>query len=235
MSWRKHKVPHKRQSMPKHTQNLDLNNLVSSKCSYVIGVDEVGWGSIAGPLVVVAAVVPWDFVNPGIKDSKRYTTHNSRAKGATLAEKAVSRNLVYEVSPNELAKYGPGSALAYAQREVVQNLLMDYPDALVVLDGNKPLKGLESVQQLSVPAADARVPVVSAASIIAKHYRDSDMMGDEYPPEWCFHKNKGYATPEHIENLQRWGPIKGVHRMNVTLVKNAYEKRGWYNGPQGSQ
>lgn len=220
--------------MPKETQELSLDSL-TDPCSYIIGVDEVGWGCIAGPLVVCAAVVPWDFVNPGIKDSKRYTTDNSRKRGAELAKQSVSDFVLYVVKPADIALYGPASALAYAQREAVQTLLKNYSDALVVLDGNKALRGIESNQQISIPAADARVPVVSAASIIAKRYRDAYMMSDEHPPEWCFHKNKGYATAEHTENLRRWGPIKNFHRFNVSIVKKAYEKQGWYNGPKGSR
>ncbi|MHA2068577.1 MAG: ribonuclease HII, partial [Candidatus Thorarchaeota archaeon] len=81
--------------------------------------------------------------------------------------------------------------------------------------------------------ADSLVPAVSAASIIAKVSRDEYMMAlDELFPEWEFYKNKGYPTPEHTQTLKENGPTM-VHRMNVSIVQSAFDKKGMYDESTG--
>lgn len=229
MSWRQHKLPHrKKRSAFKPMKHVDLNELVEDQTyQYVIGIDEVGWGSVCGPIIVAAAVVPWDFENPGFKDSKRYTTENSRKKGAEFAKEHTLTHLIHEIPAEIISKYGAGQALSYAQKKLAQALLDDYADALIVVDGNKGIRGLPNHLQVCVPKGDARVPAISAASIIAKVFRDN-LMKNCSTPEWEFYKNKGYPTPEHLARLQAWGPIKDFHRMNVSVVRKAYAAVGFY-------
>lgn len=215
------------------------------KYDYVIGLDEVGWGAIAGPLVVSACVLSVDFENPvikktksgiqyGFKDSKRFTTRNSRLKGAEYAKANVLAHEVMFSMSQDVATYGPQKALSYIQKKLIYKLTQQYPKALIVVDGNKKITGMSGADQCAIIGADAIIPAVSAASIIAKVERDEYMieLSNEYP-EWDFHKNKGYPTPEHLDKLKEMGPTK-IHRLNVSLVEDALKKKGWYLGEEKS-
>lgn len=208
----------------------------SERFTHVIGLDEVGWGAIAGPLGVSAVVVPWDFKNPGFKDSKRYTTNNARIRGAEFAMENVLAHETLFSLPQDVHKFGPGKSLSYLQRKIVRRLQKKYPNSLVVIDGNKRIQGVRKADQVSLVGADALIPAVSAASIIAKVERDQYMieLGNELFPEWEFHKNKGYPTPEHLHKLKEWGPTR-IHRLNVERVKQALEKRGWYEDGESTE
>lgn len=213
--------------MSKTIKETDLSALVDREFTHVIGIDEVGWGAIAGPLVVVSAVVPWDFKNPGIKDSKRYTTENSRKNGAQFAKAHVLDHYIHEVPASAVESYGAGQSLSYGQKKAAQKLWAKYPGALIVVDGNRIIRGMSKRFQVAVPGGDATVPAISAASIIAKVHRDNLMKMLHYP-EWEFDKNKGYPTPPHLSKLETLGPIEGVHRMNVRIVESAFIEKGWY-------
>jgi len=238
--YRGHKRPFKRKMIKQKT--VDLSKLVpaNTRFTHVIGIDEVGWGAIAGPLVVSAAVLPFVYDNPvikktasgvqyGFKDSKRFTTRNSRIAGAAYAKNTVLAHETLLALPEAVYTYGPGKALSYLQRKLVKRLLTKYPNALIVVDGDKSVAGVPKHQQLAVIEADSYVPAVSAASIIAKVTRDEYMieLGAELFPWWEFHKNKGYPTPEHKSKLKAWGPTR-IHRMNIDLVKVAFKEKGWY-------
>ncbi len=199
-----------------------------TRFTHVIGLDEVGWGAIAGPIGIAAVVLPWEFENPGFKDSKRFTTDKSRLRGSDFAKANVlTHEIMFSAAP-DVHKYGPSRALNYIQRKTVYSLLKKYPKALIVIDGNKTIAGPAKKSQLALPKADALVPAVSAASIIAKVARDAFMvtLGEAFP-EWDFHKNKGYPTPEHLSKLREFGPTEH-HRLNIALVQHALEEKGWY-------
>lgn len=223
-------------------QDVVLSKYVDEpeRFTHVIGVDEVGWGAIAGPLVVTAVVLPFEFENPvikktkngvqyGFKDSKRFTTDKSRRAGSDFAKANVIEHVTDFSAPRDIYTYGPAKALAYQQRHLIKGLLKKYPNALVVVDGNKAVSGVRRDQQVALVGADAKIPAVSAASIIAKVARDYYMrtLGEVCYPYWEFHKNKGYPTPEHLEKLREWGPTF-IHRMNVSVVEEVYRKKGWY-------
>jgi ribonuclease HII len=227
--YRKIKRPFKRKMTQK--QEIVLDKLVNNpeRFTHVIGIDEAGWGSISGPLSVSAVVLPWEFENPGFKDSKRFTTDKSRKRGSEFAKANVLAHETLFSLPQDIHKYGPAKALAYLQRKLVYTLLEQYPNALVIVDGNRIIPGIKNKRQLALVSADALVPAVSAASIIAKVARDEYMieLGNRWFPEYEFHKNKGYPTPEHLAKLYKYGPTR-VHRLNVSIVQEAYDKKGWY-------
>lgn len=210
---------------------VDLRDLVDDpdRFTHVMGLDEVGWGAIAGPLGVSACVVPMDFENPGFKDSKRFTTDKARRRGAEFARENVLDHETLFSLPQDIHTFGPGKALSYLQRKIVRRLLRKYPNALVVVDGNKPVSGIKRTDQVALVGADALIPAVSAASIIAKVDRDNYMieLGETLYPEWEFHKNKGYPTPKHLQKLKEWGPTR-CHRLNVDRVMTAFQEKGWY-------
>jgi ribonuclease HII len=238
--YRRIKRPFKRKMIKR--QEIVLRKYVDNpeRFTHVIGLDEVGWGAISGPLVVTAVVLPFEFENPvikktrtgtqyGFKDSKRFTTDKSRANGAEYAKEHVLAHETMFSMSQDVHTYGPGKALSYLQRKLIRKLKKLYPDALVVVDGNRAVSGVSRDEQVALIGADAKIPAVSAASIIAKVERDNymiTMLSVEYP-YWEFHKNKGYPTPEHLEKLSEWGPTH-IHRMNTEPVQKAFDRKGWY-------
>jgi ribonuclease HII len=100
--------------------------------------------------------------------------------------------------------------------------------AVYILDGNR-LSKYSSVPHTCLVKADKYVPAVSAASIIAKYERDQMVISHPLAKEFALDKNKGYGTIEHLNTLDKVGPIKGFHRMNIDKVKKAFNKRGWYS------
>jgi len=198
---------------------------------YFIGVDEVGWGAGAGPMWVGAALM-WneEFYegDSNIKDSKAYSTE--KVRGLALSEFNYDREHDYanaDVSVEDIVTLAPFPALFKAINKVCEDLRTVYPNSLVIVDGNRKVPGLQN--HICVPRADATIPVVSAASCHAKLIRDVHMteeLGEKYP-EYEFHKNKGYLTPDHLEILNRLGPTKH-HRIRIERVSKALEKHGYY-------
>lgn len=228
MNWRAHKKPHKKKKTMKQNSEIDLNTLVSEEYEFVIGIDEVGIGAIVGPIVISGAVVPWGFKNPGFKDSKRFTTEKARESGASFAKSNVLRHILFTVTQDRIEEIGAGPAVSEGQRFVVYTLLQEFQNSLIVVDGNKLISGFPRKNQLAIVKADARVPVVSAASIIAKQDRDKTMIEIGHLEEYDvfrFYKNKGYATKNHMEVLEVYGPTK-YHRRNVQKVIELEEKLG---------
>lgn len=203
----------------------------SSEITHVIGIDEVGWGAIAGPLTVGGCILEIgdDLEWLDVKDSKRYTTERSRELAYTnLQRHQAEKKLEYftwSVDPRDVAK-SPAAALAHAQEVVCSVLLGDgtVPNvkAGILVDGTKTIEAFAGVPSVAIPKADALFKVVSAASVAAKVERDHHMikLGDIYP-EYEFFSHKGYATPRHLELLKLHGYLEEVHRTNVAKVREA--------------
>ena len=189
--------------------------------THVIGVDEAGWGALAGPISVGAAMISVkEAESLDIKDSKRYTTERSREAALDAAIDLLSQYSWRFAHPIEIEDKGYAGCLYSLQEHVISDMY-DWGDTVikdfrpvVVVDGNKLTRNLiEGVTYLPVPKADDFVPVVSAASCVAKVLRDDYMCQlDEEYPDWLFYKHKGYGTPEHIKLLKDLGPIKNIHR-----------------------
>ena len=205
--------------------------------THVIGIDEAGWGAIAGPLLVGGVMCPVDdFLEYlDIKDSKRYNTERAREIAYDNLWRLVVAKQVeafsWAMSPRDVAN-SPAEALSIAQRIVIDSLVIDNPDvkAAVITDGNRLIPKVMLPQQ-AVIEADNKFKVVSAASVIAKVERDRYMR--EYAqaeyPEFGFSKHKGYATKEHLVALREHGPTV-EHRFNIKLVKDALATVGPYEG-----
>ncbi len=178
------------------------------------GVDEVGRGPLAGP--VVAAAVVLDHTRPieGIADSKVL----SRKRREALAEEirhgarawALGRAEVEEIDRLNILR----ATLLAMHRAVVA--LAVRPDVAYV-DGN--LAPALPCATVTVVGGDARLAAIGAASILAKVERDAEMraLADEYG-DYGFERHKGYATAAHLEALERWGPTP-VHRRSFAPVR----------------
>ena len=189
----------------------------------VAGVDEVGRGPLAGPVVAAAVVMP---VTPGgaaprwawigrLRDSKQLTERQREALAAEIRERCAWA--VAAVSPQVVDQINILRATRLAMQRAVGALPVR-PDALII-DGREVVEG--GIQQRPVVGGDARCVSVAAASIVAKVARDRMMEElDLVFPGYGLAENKGYATREHREALARLG-YSTIHRLSFAPVREA--------------
>jgi len=203
----------------KETQMAGLRFLLSATAKYIIGIDEVGLGAWAGPLVVSGMVMPKGWGHPDVKDSKKVPTHDKRTK---ILHEIIQPNETWEMTvtvPSEtIDKIGVGNALSSSFLKIASECKQLYPDSIIVLDGNQKLSNNKIGAVLSMPKADDLVPAVSAASILAKVTRDNMMrQQDKQYPGYNFGKNSGYGTKEHRNALELLGPC-AIHRRSYAPI-----------------
>jgi ribonuclease HII len=187
---------------------------------FIIGSDEVGYGSWAGPLYVCAYVAPEGWTVPGLNDSKKLSP---RKREEVYTRLDLTRSALVSVEPQTIDEFGLGHCLARAHLQVIQELIRrGYQGARIVVDGNLRLPMAEAE---SIPKADTTVPAVMAASVIAKCNRDLFMRGlHQKYPQYGFASHVGYGTPEHMAALRAYGPCP-VHRMSYQPLKDVIEAR----------
>lgn len=181
----------------------------------IIGTDEVGRGSLAGP--VVAAAVSLDPEKPitGINDSKKLTAQ----KRDTLYNQIISEAISWAVgsaSPEEIDKLNILQASLLAMHRAIQQLKCSWK--LVLVDGNQMIPYIDHQKQRIVIGGDATSASIAAASIVAKVTRDRIM--DEYNqlfPVYEFNNNKGYATEHHRNCIVDHG-MCSIHRRSFCEV-----------------
>ena len=177
------------------------------------GVDEAGRGPLAGP--VVAAAVILDDLNPirGLNDSKKLTAKRREALFDEIRARALCFAIA-EASVQEIDQINILQATMLAMKRAVEALRL--PPKLVLVDGNR-LPTL-SIRSEAIVQGDALVPVISAASILAKVHRDRlcAAMHQRYPL-YGFDQHKGYGTAQHMAALQAHGPSE-CHRMTFAPV-----------------
>jgi ribonuclease HII len=200
-------------------KNLDLFEEQALVTGRVCGIDEAGRGPLAGPVVAAAVILdPGRRIN-GLRDSKVLPP----ARREVLAERIRERAIAWAVaaaSVEEIDAINILQASLLAMRRAVEQLQIQPQYALV--DGNQ-------LPRLTIPgraivSGDALEPAISAASILAKTARDALMRGfDAVHPGYGFAQHMGYATPEHLDCLQRLGPC-ALHRRSFAPVRIA---DGW--------
>lgn len=174
----------------------------------VVGVDEVGRGSVAGPLTVCAVCLPAEPRVWGINDSKKLTPARRELLAAAIAEVARAIGICH-VDADEIDRVGMARALRMGVAGAVADTGLE-PDC-VLMDGN-PLGAV--AHERDIVHGDARVACIAAASIVAKVTRD-EMMADmdaEYPG-YHLAESKGYASPEHIAAIRAKG-LSPIHRVS---------------------
>lgn len=174
----------------------------------VLGVDEVGRGSVAGPLTVCAVQLPLQPRIWGVNDSKKLTPAKRELLASEISETALAIGICH-IPPERIDEVG----MARALREAVAGAVADTgvePDC-VLMDGN-PLGAVPN--ERDVVRGDATVACIAAASIIAKVTRDELMveLDDEYPG-YHLAQSKGYASAEHIAAIQEHG-LSLIHRVS---------------------
>src|ERR1043166_9107217 len=179
----------------------------------VAGVDEVGVGPLAGPVVAAAVIVPIDIRLRGVDDSKKV----SAALREELAAKIVACALgvgVGIVEADDIDRLNIYRAALEAMRRAV--IALDSAPEHVVVDARR-IPGI-SMPQTPLIDGDARSYSVAAASIVAKVTRDRLMRAlDTLYPQYGFRENMGYGTPQHLTAIDRYGPCP-VHRRSFAPV-----------------
>ena len=199
--------------------------LWASGCEWVAGLDEVGIGPLAGPVVAAAVVMPPQAAIEGVHDSKTLTAKKRDRLDVEIRSIALGIGLGV-VSPEEVDALNPYQAGIRAM-EIAVRALPREPDHLLI--DARTLPGLET-PQTPVIKGDQSVHAIAAASIIAKVHRDAMMREvDERFPGYGFARHVGYATAAHLEALRRLGPCP-VHRRSYAPVKAVLGKFGEENG-----
>ena len=179
----------------------------------VAGVDEVGRGSLFGPVVAAAVVLSPDRAIRGLNDSKLLEAERRQELSHRIRERAVA----WAVSAVDAA-WIDCINIYQASRQAMRQAVADLrpPPDFLLIDA-VPLD--VSIPQRALIQGDARCQAIAAASILAKVERDAWMRAwDEVYPQYGLAAHKGYATPEHAEALRRFGPTP-LHRLSFEPVR----------------
>ncbi|MCQ4635373.1 ribonuclease HII [Anaerovorax odorimutans] len=195
--------------------------LCGSATRFIAGVDEVGRGPLAGPVVAACVVLPRDFDVPGIDDSKKLTEKKREALFPVIQEKAVAYGIgmadheridainILQATKEAMTAAVEAASAQLAEKEgaAIEHILFD----AMTIDAI-------AIPQTSVIKGDSKSLSIAAASILAKVTRDRMMVElAEVYPGYGFEKNKGYGTKAHYEGLRQQGTCP-IHRM--TFLKN---------------
>lgn len=179
------------------------------------GVDEVGRGPLAGPVVAACVILPRDVVLPGVDDSKRLT----RMKRDKLFEQIMHDALevgIGIVREKTIDRLNILNASLKAMWTAVKKLKTS--PQFVLVDGNQKIPNLP-FPQMPIVKGDSKSISIASASIVAKVTRDKIMHNyhSKYP-QFCFADNKGYGTKLHLAALKEFGPCK-IHRRSFKTIK----------------
>ncbi len=178
------------------------------------GCDEAGRGCLAGPVYAAAVILPPDFSNPLINDSKQLSEKQRKSLRTVIEREAVAW-AVGVVTHEEIDKINILNASILAMHRALDALQVR-PEAIIV-DGNR-FKPYGSVPWRTFVKGDSRFANIAAASILAKTYRDEAMerLHQEYP-QYSWDVNKGYPTKAHRAAIEKYGPSP-YHRMSFRLL-----------------
>ncbi|MBQ8352773.1 MAG: ribonuclease HII [Clostridia bacterium] len=187
--------------------------LQAKGCRYIAGVDEVGRGPLAGPVVCAAVIMPLDEQDliVGVDDSKKLSAKKREQLSELIKEKAISYT-VYEVSEKIIDEINILEATKLGMKKALE--LLPITPEMVLTDGNMTLD--IPFPQKSIVKGDSLSYSIGAASIVAKVHRDGMM--DEYAklyPAYAFESNKGYGTAAHIQAIKEQG-LCPIHRRTFT-------------------
>jgi ribonuclease HII len=202
----------------------EISHLAIAPGTPVAGVDEVGRGPLAGPVVAAAVVLPWGYENSEIKDSKKL----SEKKRDTLVE-IIKRDAlswaVVAVGHHRIDSIN----IREASRLAMSLALQRVNATIVLVDGNVSIQ--TTLEQHTVIKGDALVVQISAASILAKVARDAMMdTFDKRYPHYGFAQHAGYPTEAHREAITQHGPCP-IHRKTFKGVKEHLTQSSTYRIP----
>ena len=179
------------------------NELYENGIKYIAGIDEVGRGPLVGPVVTAAVILPREFYDERINDSKKLTEKKRELLYDVIMENAVSVGIGIS-SEDVIDEINILEATKKAMIEAVNNLSVK-PEHLLI----DAVKLNIDIPQTSIIKGDAKSESIAAASIVAKVTRDRMIVElDKMHPEYDFKHNKGYGTKKHIEAIEKYGILK---------------------------
>ena len=178
------------------------------------GCDEAGRGCLAGSVYAAAVILPPDYQNPRLNDSKKLTAKTRRELREEIMSDAVAW-AVGVVTPEDIDRINILNASFLAMHRALDALSVR-PEAVIV-DGNR-FKPYRDLPYATIVKGDGQYQAIAAASILAKTFRDDymDRLAEEYP-HYGWHSNKGYPTREHREGIRLHG-ITPYHRKSYNLL-----------------
>lgn len=186
----------------------------------VAGVDEVGRGPLAGPVVAAAVVLDPERPIDGLRDSKLLTARRRRELAGHIRARALAW-AVCRIGPRRIDAGDILDATWLAMRGALARLGLEPVPAAVLVDGRLRVPGLAWPQR-AIVKGDRRCASIAAASILAKVARDAFMVrADRRYPGYGFRVHKGYATAAHLEALGRLGPCP-LHRQSFHGVVRVF-------------
>ncbi|MCH9753621.1 MAG: ribonuclease HII [Alphaproteobacteria bacterium] len=179
----------------------------------IAGIDEVGRGSWAGPLVAGAVILKQGTPIEGINDSKKLTPKKREILSKSILKHHISS--IGSVSAHEINNIGLSKAIYLAITRAIESISIK--PTLLLIDGNYTYDF--GIKTINIPKGDSKSISIAAASIVAKVYRDNFMKNLALKhPEYAWHKNVGYGTLLHMEGLKTSG-ISKYHRVNYKPIQ----------------
>lgn len=199
------------------TDKYQFENLLrASGYKRIIGIDEAGRGSLAGPVVAAAVSLPPGLKIPRLTDSKKLSSSVREKLYEILQNNKEITIGIGIVSPEEIDRINILKATHLAMKNAVNSLKSIFN--LILVDG-LPVPALP-FESRNIIKGDTKCACISAASIVAKVHRDNIMLDlDNNYPGYSFKNNKGYGTKGHLENLDRLGP-SSIHRRSFAPIAN---------------
>lgn len=195
------------------TENLKKYEKEYDNYTYIAGIDEVGRGPLAGPVVACAVILPKDCDILYINDSKQLSAAKREELYDIIMEKAVAVGIGMD-GPDRIDEINILQATYEAMRQAITQLT---PQPALLLNDAVTIPEV-SIPQVPIIKGDAKSISIGAASIVAKVTRDRMMVHyDTIYPEYDFASNKGYGSAKHIAALKKYGPTP-IHRS--TFIKN---------------
>lgn len=178
------------------------------------GCDEAGRGCLAGPVTAAAVILPEDFHNDLLNDSKQLTERQRDILRPIIEREAIAWAVAF-VSPQEIDEINILKASFTAMHRAIDQLKVR-PEALLI-DGNRFIK-YQDVPHTCIVKGDGKMMSIAAASVLAKTHRDEYMyrIAKDFP-QYAWEKNKGYPTPAHREAIEKYGTTPH-HRMTFQLL-----------------
>ena len=187
-----------------------------SNSNFEAGIDEAGRGSLAGPVIAAAVILPKNYRNDALNDSKKLS-EKKRIELKCIIENDSIDFAVCSIKPATIDKINILNSTFKAMHGAL-NKLKIIPDFIIV-DGNK-FKKFKNINHKCIVKGDSKYQNIAAASILAKTYRDSYMIRQhDLFPYFGWDRNKGYGTKFHINSIFKHGLTK-LHRKSFTLKKS---------------
>ena len=197
------------EELPRAPSNTYEKRLLDEGYRYIAGVDEVGRGCLAGPVVAAAVILHLSHTIVGLNDSKLLTPEKRERLSKEIYSQAIAVGIGL-VAPDIIDEINILQATRLAMKKGVEGLKP--PADYLLIDGNISVAG--QLPQLSIPKGDRLCQSISAASIVAKVFRDHLMIDyHERYPQYDFLSNKGYLTFKHLDAIEKYGPTQ-IHRMS---------------------